>query len=114
MMESAMSALASKKTISKANAVVATEPAWRARGAAVHRSERKAHARVRSRAFEYLLRATADSLALCVAVALAGVASWIINTQFLGEGYFAFGAANLQHRLGVWAILFVGLCSWFS
>jgi Undecaprenyl-phosphate galactose phosphotransferase WbaP len=109
-----MSAAASKKTISTTSTAVAFEPVWRAGGEAGTQNKQSIHRKIRSQTFEFFVRAAADGIALCAAVILAGVASWVINTQFLNEGYFAFSAANLQHRLGLWALLFVGLCSWFS
>jgi Undecaprenyl-phosphate galactose phosphotransferase WbaP len=109
-----MSAAASKKAITPTGTVIAPPSFQRAgRHEDVHVRPQSIHAG-RLGALEYLARAAADVAALCVAVLLAGATSWIISKQILNADYYAFSAANLQHRLGLWAILFLGLCSWFS
>jgi Undecaprenyl-phosphate galactose phosphotransferase WbaP len=109
-----MSAAGSKKVIPATSVAVARAAFPRMSSEAGAQSKWGIPHAGRSQTFEYLARAAADIIALCMAVALAGIASWVISTQILNEGYHAFGAANLQHRLGLWAILFLGLCSWFS
>jgi len=109
-----MSAAASKKAISPTSTVIAPPSFQRAgRDEGAPARQQRVHAG-RSRSLEYLARAATDFMALCCAVALAGLASWVISTQILNADYYAFSAANLQHRLGLWAVLFLGLCSWFG
>jgi undecaprenyl-phosphate galactose phosphotransferase len=109
-----MSAAASNKAISPTGTVIAPpsfqRPGRDERPQAKHQPLRLG----RLRTWEFLARAATDVVALCAAVALAGAASWIISTQILNVDYYAFSAANLQHRMGLWAVLFLGLCSWFS
>ena len=107
-----MSSAASKKAISPTGTVIAP-PSFRRASRDVPAKRQLVHP-TRLRRFEFLLRAAADVVALCAAVALAGAASWLISTQILNADYYAFSAANLQHRFGLWAVLFVGLCSWFA
>ena len=109
-----MSSAASKKAISPTGTVIAA-PAFRRaeRDEGAHAKRQLFHP-ARLRTFEFLARAASDVAALCAAVALAGAASWVISTQIFHADYYAFSAANLQHRFGLWAVLFLGLCSWFS
>src|SRR6185503_11902954 len=107
-----MSSAASKKAISPTGTVIAP-PSFR-RAERDEGGQRQLFHPARLRTFEFLARAATDVVALCAAVALAGAASWVISTQILGTDYYAFSAANLQHRFGLWAVLFLGLCSWFS
>ena len=109
-----MSSAASKKAISPTGTVIAPPSFLRAsRGESAPEKHRLLHP-ARLRSLEFLARALSDVFALCMAVALAGAASWVISTQIFKADYYAFSAANLQHRLGLWAVLFLGLCSWFS
>src|SRR5689334_3709329 len=109
-----MSSAASKKAISPTGTVIAPPSFRRADRDEGERAKRQLLHPARLRTLEFLLRAASDVVALCLAVALAGAASWLISTQMLGADYYAFSAANLQHRFGLWAVLFLGLCSWFS
>src|SRR6185436_8389029 len=109
-----MSSAASKKAISPTGTVIAPPSFLRAsRDESAPEKHRLLHP-ARLRTLEFVARAAADIAALCVAVALAGAASWVISTQIFNADYYAFSAVNLQHRLGLWAVLFLGLCSWFS
>src|SRR6187455_1573517 len=109
-----MSAAASKKAISPTGTVIAPPSFQRAdRGESAPAKRQSLHPG-RLRRLEFLVRAVADVAALCAAVALAGATSWVISTHILNADYYAFSAANLQHRFGLWAVLFLGLCSWFS
>ena len=109
-----MSAAASKKAVSPGGTVIAPPSFQRAESDERAQPKRQLLHPARLRALEFLLRAATDVVALCAAVAMAGAVSWVISTQILNADYYAFSAANLQHRLGLWAVLFFGLCSWFS
>ncbi|MEO8378001.1 MAG: sugar transferase, partial [Candidatus Sumerlaeota bacterium] len=109
-----MSSAASKKAISPTGKVIVPPSFQRAvRDESGSAKRQILHARS-VRGLEFLVRAASDFVALCAAVALAGAMSWVISTQILNVDYYAFSAANLQHRFGLWAVLFLGLCSWFS
>jgi undecaprenyl-phosphate galactose phosphotransferase len=109
-----MSSAASKKAISPTGTVIAPPSFRHAEREEGGHAKRQIFHSARLRTFEFLARAASDVVALCAAVALAGATSWVISTQILGADYYAFSAANLQHRFGLWAVLFLGLCSWFS
>jgi Undecaprenyl-phosphate galactose phosphotransferase WbaP len=80
----------------------------------VSRGRARHAARADSRHAELAMRAAADFLALCFSATSAGVLAWAISTRLLHTDYYAFAAGNLEHRLGIWVALFVGLCTWFG
>lgn len=109
-----MSSAASKKAITPSGTVIAP-PSFKRAGRDESAPAKRQILQTRNlRGLEFLVRAATDIVALCAAVALAGATSWVISTQILNADYYAFSAANLQYRFGLWAVLFLGLCSWFS